>query len=102
MYNFNPKVIHIDYSNALRKALLTENIFKNTPMIIHCFSHFVQSIVKLMKLYGLIKNKITKYSFEILKNIELLCFISPGYIKTFSKFLKNKLKAKEKLYYIII
>ena len=100
MYNFNPKVIHIDYSNALRKALLTENIFKNTPIIIHCFFHFVQSIVKHMKLYGLIKNKITKYSFEILKNIELLCFISPGYIKSFSKFLKNKLKnEKETLLY---
>lgn len=55
MFQFNPKVIHIDYSNSLWKALLTKNLFKTKPTIIHFFFHFVQSIVKHMKKYGLIK-----------------------------------------------
>ena len=50
-----------------------------------------------MKLFGLIKNKITKYSFEILKNVELLCFIPQAYIESFSKFLKNKLKDEKEI-----
>lgn len=37
MFNFNPKVVHIDYSNSLLKALLTENLFNEKPIIIHCF-----------------------------------------------------------------
>ena len=28
MYNFNPVIKHIDYSMALRKALLSEDLFK--------------------------------------------------------------------------
>ena len=49
MFSFNPKVVHIDFSKALRSALLTENLFKSKPIIIHCFFHFVQNVVKNMK-----------------------------------------------------
>ena len=57
MFNFNPKVVHIDYSKPLLKALLTENLFNEKPIIIHCFFHFVENIVKYMKKYGIIKKK---------------------------------------------
>ena len=69
IFKFNPNVVHIDYYASLRKFLLASNLFKTKPIIIHCFFHFIQTIVKHMKFYGIIKNKITKYSFEIIKNI---------------------------------
>ena len=47
-------------------------------------------------MYGLIK-KITKYSFEIIKNIELLYFINPDLITTYDKFLKSKLKEEKEI-----
>ena len=40
IFQFNKKVILIDYSNSLRKVLLTENLFKSKPIIIHCFFPF--------------------------------------------------------------
>ena len=49
LYQFNPKVIHIDFSKSLHNALETENLFQNKP--INYFFHFVQCIVKYMKRY---------------------------------------------------
>ena len=91
MFNFSPKVVHFDYSNSLLNALLTENLFIQKPIIIHCFFHLFENIVIYMKKYGIIKKNITKYAFEIIKNVELLCFISPNFIESYGKFLKNKL-----------
>ena len=53
-----------------------------------------------MKEFKLIKKKLTKYSFEILRNIELICFIKPCLINDYSKFLKKQFKKEEetKLY----
>ena len=65
MFNFTPKIIHIDYSKSLRKSLLLKEIFKNKPIIIQCFFHLVQCLFKKMKNLKLIKSCITKYSYEI-------------------------------------
>jgi hypothetical protein len=43
MFLFNPKVVIIDFSKALRNALTTENLFTSKPIVIHCFFHFVQN-----------------------------------------------------------
>ena len=50
-----------------------------------------------MKKYGIIKKNINKYGFEILKNIELLCFIPQWFIESYSKFLKNKLTEEKEI-----
>lgn len=50
-----------------------------------------------MKKQGIIKKNITKYEFEILKNIELLCFIPHAFIESYSKFLKNKLTEEKEI-----
>lgn len=97
MFNFVPKIIPIDYSKSLRNALLSNEVFKTKPIIIQYFFHFVQFIVKKMKNLKLIKSRITKYSYEIIKNIELLAFIKPSMINDYIKFLKIHLKKdKEK------
>ena len=50
MFLFNPKVVHIDFSKALRNALTMENLFTSKPIVIHCFFSFIQNIVKYMKI----------------------------------------------------
>ena len=42
MFNFNPKIVHIDYSKALTKALKEPHLFEKDPIIVHCFFHYVQ------------------------------------------------------------
>ena len=39
-YNYEHKIIHIDFSQAERKALKMESLFKISPLIISCFFHF--------------------------------------------------------------
>ena len=97
MYSFNPGVVNIDYSSSLTKALKTENIFENSPIIVHCFFHFCQAIVKHMKKYDILKTKMSKYAFEILKNVELICFIPYNFIKSYSNFLKNRLTEENEI-----
>ena len=97
IYKLNPKVIHIDFAKSLKQDLEKDNLFESKPIIMHSFFHFAQCIVKYMKKYKIIKSKFSKLAFEILKNIELLCFINPEFIKTYSKLLEENLsEEKEK------
>ena len=48
--------------------------------------------LKKLKEYVLVKTKLNKRNFEILRNIELICFIEQKYIKDYSTFLKLHLK----------
>ena len=91
MFNFNPKIVHINYSNALTKALNEQHLFEKDPIIVHFFFHYVQSILKKMKALKLYKTKLNKRSFEIIRNIELICFLPYKYIKTYIQFLKRNL-----------
>ena len=40
IYNFNPSIVHIDFSQSLHKSLITENLFNKPSIITHCFFHF--------------------------------------------------------------
>ena len=60
--------MHIDYIKAERKALLQKNLFDSTPIIISCFFHFTQSLYRKLNEYHIIKRKLTKRAFEILRN----------------------------------
>ena len=44
-----------------------------------------------MRYYKKIKEIISKYNMEILRNIELILFIPPCFINSYKKFQKNKL-----------
>jgi hypothetical protein len=85
-YKFNPTIVNIDYSASLTKALLTDNLFNTKPVIVHCFFHFGQCIIKKLKQYKIIKKNLTKYGFEILKSIELICFLPYKQNKSYIKF----------------
>lgn len=49
IYNFNPLIINIDYCLLLNKAILNNAIFQKKPIVINCFFHFCQSLVRKMK-----------------------------------------------------
>jgi hypothetical protein len=49
VYNFNTIKINTDYSLSLNKAILNNNIFPNNPIVINCFFHFCQSLIRKMK-----------------------------------------------------
>ena len=55
------------------------------------FFPFYSGYRKKLKELKIIQKKITKKSFELIKYIELICFIPPKYIDYYIKFLKSKL-----------
>ena len=59
MYEFDPKIVNIDFSNSLHKLFFNVTLFKN-KLIILCFFHFTQAIVKRMKQLKLFESKINK------------------------------------------
>ena len=66
IYNFNPKIVHIDFSKVERKDLLQKNLFNFSPIIISGFFHFIQCLYRKLKKYNIIKKELTKRAFEIL------------------------------------
>ena len=49
-----------------------------------------------MKAYGIIK-KITKYNYEVIKNIEVICFLPPRFIKNYKKLIESKLTSENEI-----
>ncbi len=89
IYRFNPPIVHIDYSVVLTKALAMDNIFDSKPIIMQYLFHFIQEIYKKMKNIKIFKKKINKHSFEIIKNIELICFSTLLYKYIYKIFKKQ-------------
>ena len=96
-FNFIPKIVHIDFSLSERKALLNENLYEEKPIIISCFFHFTQAIFRKMKEFKLVKKRLTKKAFAILRNVELICFLNPQIIPNYANFLKNNLKEENEI-----
>ena len=86
MYEFNQRIVHIDYSVSLTKSLKEGGFFKKKPIIVHYFFHYMQAILKKMKNLKMVKTKLNKRAFEIIRNIELVCFIPYKFIKTYISF----------------
>ena len=96
-FKFSPKVINIDYSLALYKALRNKNLFNNDCIIIRCFFHFSQALIRKMKQLKIIQKRLSKEGFEILLNIQIICFLKEDLIDDYLNFLKKNSK-EEKLY----
>ena len=50
-----------------------------------------------MKDYIIIKTKLSKHTFSLLRNIELICFLNPDLLKKYEKFLESNFKTNEEL-----
>ena len=85
-FSFNP----INYENALSIAIKESKFFKNQIIHVRCLFHFFKSIREKIQKVGLSKKKLNKQTFELLKNIEIICFldISRRLSKIFKKIFK--------------
>ena len=101
-FKFSPKIINIDYSLALFKALKNKNLFNNDCIIISCFFHFSQALIGKMERLKIFQKKLNKEAFEILLNIQIICFLKEDLIDEYLKFLKKIEKVPKKKKYINI
>ena len=79
-YNFNPKMITIDFSKALTKAI---NMNFPEGIIIKCYFHWSQALWKNMKKYSLIEKEMLKRNEELMLNIKLMAFMKPNLLGKF-------------------
>ena len=96
-FNFSPKIVHIDYEHSLRLSLLNQFQKENKPLILFCFFHFIKSIKERLKKIHFFKSKMNKESLEILKNIEIICFLNKDRVKDYQSYLINRLKSFENI-----
>ena len=91
IYNFNPTIIHSDYEIGIELALKKAQFFKNDIIHLKCFFHFSKAIREKLKKFSNEKKYLSKNNYVILKNIELICFISEDRCEGFKKFIIDKL-----------
>jgi hypothetical protein len=92
-YNFKPKIINLDYSKALYNAIYKTKLFDKDCLIIRCFFHFSQALIRKMKELKLLNKKLNKVGFEILLYIQILSFLKPNLMQKYLKFLEDNLKS---------
>ena len=85
-YNFSPYSITTDFTQPQIKALIKCEVFNKRSYIICCLFHFSHEIIKNMNKYNLINKKLNRRGVEILRNLELLCFVD---INKINVILKN-------------
>ena len=64
----------MDFSLALYKAVSRKDLFNNDYIIVSCFFHFSQTVIRKMKQLKIFQKKINKSGYEILINIQIICF----------------------------
>ena len=96
-YGFSPKIIHTDFEKSLHLAIENNINFKNKLIHSRCFFYFSKMIRGKLSQAGICKKKLTKDNFEIISNIELLCFISLKNIKKFQTIILEELKENKSL-----
>ena len=102
LYNFNPVILHTDFEASIENAILNGNIFNKKPILIKCNFHFSKAIIAKMKKCGMCKKKLSKINLELLRNIQMLCYLDKNIIKDYIKFLNNEFDKKKYITYNII
>ena len=95
-YKFLPKILHTDFETAFQKAVNENKYLKDITYNSHCFFHFGQMIRAKLKKLGLCKKKLHKMDIEIIRNIEILCFLETDKIKDFKKIILENLSKEDK------
>ena len=99
LYNFNPVILHTDFEASTENAILNGNIFNKKPILIKCNFHFSKAIIAKMKKCGMCKKKLSKINLELLRNIQMLCYLDKNIIKDYIKFLNNEFDKKKYITY---
>ena len=96
-FNFDPNIIHTDFEKAMALAIKNNKYFKKTLIHSRCFFHYSKMIRGKLAKAGLAKKKLNCKSCEILKNVELLCFLDIKNIKKFQNIIIDNLEKEEKI-----
>lgn len=91
-YYFNPRNFMVDFALGQIKAI--NSVFPEYQ-IHSCFFHFSQSIWKNFKKYNLCGKGTYEDNYELLFNIQILCFIERERISNFYKLIVKKYKDKK-------
>ena len=92
-YDFAPITVTCDFDAAQIKALKECTNLKKKPYIITCLFHFTQTIIRKFKKYNIIKKSMNKHSYELLRNLELLCFVNPQKVKNYNIIIFQSFKS---------
>ena len=95
LYGFSPKCITTDFDKAQIKALKQCEAFNQKPYVIPCLFHFSQALVRKLKSLNFGKKKFNKRMIEILRNLEIYCFIKKEKKDEYFKFLKTQINKNE-------
>ena len=90
-YNFKTKYITIDFSVAEYYGF--KKVFKDI-IIIPCFFHFCQNIVRHLPELKNKNNTIKNYAKDSFTNLKLLCFIEKEKVKNFYEEILYKFRSK--------
>ena len=96
-YHFKPKIIHSDFEKAIEKAIKSNKYFDDSLIHSRCFFHYGQMVRKKLYESGIFKKKFNRNGYEILSNIEILCFIDMNNIDKFKKIIIDNLKKYDKI-----
>ena len=86
----------IDYESALDKAIKEAIFFKNMPINLKCFFHFVKAIRNKIMSIEHNKKGLKKEDINILNNIEIISFIDLQKMDDYKNFLINEIKKYNK------
>ena len=67
-FGFNPKLFTMDFQKSSAKAI--KKVFPNIYLI-KCFFHFIQSLIKHLKLYNLFKKEFKSEIYELIFNLKM-------------------------------
>ena len=84
-YDFAPAIIHTDFEKSMSLAI--KKVFGSKILHSRCFFHFSQMIRAKLQKIGYSEKKLNKNNSELIRNIEMLCFIRPEKIKNFQKII---------------
>ena len=96
-HGFKPKIVHSGFEQAIEKALNENKNINNGLIHSRCFFHFSKMIRSKLEKNVICTKKLNKLSYEIISNIEQLCFIQLNKIKEFLKIILEKLSNLEKI-----
>ena len=95
-FNFIPKIIHSDFEGAIAKAISENKYFGKNVFHSRCFFHLAQMIRHKLEKLHICTKKLNKQILEIIRNIELLCFIKIEKIKAYKTIILEKLNEDKK------
>ena len=91
-YNWQPKLITIDYSIPELTSIFS--VFPKVT-ILPCFFHFIKNIIKKLPQLKSRNNNVINTTRNLLSNIKLLCFIPLSIVQDFYEKINNKFGRKK-------